>query len=48
MPEFFCSKFPHKTPVTYLNFRNSIIKMYREKSAAYLTASGKSNLARVR
>ena len=39
LPEFFCGKFPHKNPVTYLNFRNSIIKMYREKPAAYLTAS---------
>ena len=42
LPEFFCGKFPHKNPVSYLNFRNSIIKMYREKPAAYLTASGKS------
>lgn len=22
LPEFFCGKFPHKNPSTYLNFRN--------------------------
>jgi hypothetical protein len=26
----FCDKFPHKNPETYLNFRNQIIKLYRE------------------
>ena len=39
LPEFFCGKFPHKNPSTYLNFRNSIIKMYREKPGDYLSAS---------
>mmetsp|Transcript_23295 Transcript_23295/g.31138 ORF Transcript_23295/g.31138 Transcript_23295/m.31138 type:complete len:139 (+) Transcript_23295:408-824(+) len=39
LPEFFCGKFPHKNPVSYLNFRNSIIRMYREKPDTYLTAS---------
>ena len=42
LPEFFCGKFPHKNPVTYTNFRNALIRMYREKSDTYLTASGKS------
>ena len=44
LPEFFCAKFPHKNPVTYLNFRNAIIRMYREKPDTYLTASGKYSL----
>ena len=39
LPEFFCSKFPHKNPATYLSFRNSIIKMYRERPSAYLSAT---------
>ena len=42
LPEFFCGKFPHKNPVAYTNFRNALIRMYREKSDTYLTASGKS------
>lgn len=29
LPEFFCGKFPHKTPENYLNYRNFIIKLYR-------------------
>ena len=39
LPEFFCGKFPHKTPATYFSFRNSIIKMYRERPSAYLSAT---------
>lgn len=39
LPEFFCAKFPHKNPSTYFNFRNSIIKMYRERPSAYLSAT---------
>ena len=38
LPEFFCGKYPHKNPTSYLNFRNSIIKMYREKPTDYLSA----------
>ena len=45
LPEFFCSKFPHKNPSTYVNFRNCIIKMYRERPSAYLSASGKLKLS---
>ena len=44
LPEFFCNKFPHKNPSTYINFRNCIIKMYRERPSAYLSASGKLSL----
>ena len=40
LPEFFCNKFPHKNPSSYINFRNCIIKMYRERPSAYLSASG--------
>ena len=39
LPEFFCGKFPHKNPVTYLDYRNYIIKMYRESPNAYLSAT---------
>jgi len=39
LPEFFCDKFPHKNPQTYLNYRNYIIKMYRENPNAYLSAT---------
>ena len=41
LPEFFCNKFPHKNPSAYIHFRNCIIKMYRERPSAYLSASGK-------
>jgi len=39
LPEFFCNQYPHKNPETYLNFRNLIIKMYRENPSAYLSAT---------
>lgn len=39
LPEFFCEKFSHKNPETYLNYRNYIIKMYRENPNAYLSAT---------
>ena len=39
LPEFFCEKFSHKNPETYLNYRNYIIKLYRENSKAYLSAT---------
>jgi SWI/SNF related-matrix-associated actin-dependent regulator of chromatin subfamily C len=41
LPEFFCGKFPHKTPDKYFNYRNFIIKLYREKPTTYLSATGK-------
>jgi hypothetical protein len=31
LPEFFCGKFPQKTPAVYLAWRNFIIKLYRER-----------------
>jgi hypothetical protein len=39
LPEYFNNKFPYKTPSSYINQRNSIIKMYRESPNAYLSAS---------
>ena len=39
LPEFFCGKFPHKNPVSYLDYRNYIIKLYRESPNSYLSAT---------
>ncbi len=39
LPEFFCGKFPHKNPATYQDYRNYIIKLYRESPNAYLSAT---------
>lgn len=41
LPEFFCGKFPHKNPVTYMDYRNYIIKLYREAPNNYLSATSK-------
>jgi len=43
LPEFFCDKFPQKTPEVYISSRNFIIKLYRERPTAYLSATGKNN-----
>jgi len=39
VPEFFSGKYPSKTPVTYMHFRNYIIRAYRENPKQYLTAT---------
>jgi len=39
LPEFFCGKFPHKNPATYIDYRNYIIKLYRESPNSYLSAT---------
>ena len=39
LPEFFCGKYPSKTPEIYKTYRNFIINLYRENSAMYLTSS---------
>ena len=39
LPEFFCGKFPGKTPEVYKDYRNYIINLYRENSNSYLTAT---------
>lgn len=40
LPEFFCGKYPSKTPEIYKEYRNFIINLYRENQNAYLTATG--------
>jgi hypothetical protein len=40
MPEFFCGKYPSKTPDIYKQYRNYIINLYRENSNSYLTSTG--------
>ena len=39
LPEFFCGKYPSKTPEIYKLYRNFIINLYRENSSMYLTSS---------
>ena len=39
LPEFFCGKFPSKTPKVYKNYRNFIINLYRENSTMYLSSN---------
>ena len=41
LPEFFCGKFPGKTPEVYKDYRNYIINLYRENLNTYLTATSK-------
>ena len=39
LPEYFCGKFPSKTPQVYKNYRNFIINLYRENSTMYLSSN---------
>jgi hypothetical protein len=41
LPEFFCHKYPSKTPEVYKEYRNYIINLYRENPNAYLTSTSK-------
>jgi hypothetical protein len=41
LPEFFCGKYPSKTPEIYKQYRNYIINLYRENSNSYLSSTGK-------
>jgi SWI/SNF related-matrix-associated actin-dependent regulator of chromatin subfamily C len=41
LPEFFCARFPSKTPQVYKEYRNFIIKLYRENPFQYLSATSK-------
>jgi len=43
LPEYFCAKYPSKTPQIYKEYRNFIINLYRENSNSYLTATGMDN-----
>lgn len=40
LPEFFCGKYPSKTPELYKQYRNYIINLYRENSNSYLSSTG--------
>jgi hypothetical protein len=44
LPEFFCGKFPAKTPEVYKDYRNYIINLYRENLNTYLTATSNISL----
>lgn len=39
LPEFFCGKYPSKTPESYKEYRNFMIKLYRENPSGYLSAT---------
>lgn len=39
LPEFFCGKYPSKTPITYKHYRNFMIRTYRENPECYLTGT---------
>lgn len=42
LPEFFCGKFPSKTPEIYKEYRNYIINLYRENTNFYLSSTSKN------
>lgn len=44
LPEFFCGKYPSKTPENYKEFRNFMISLYRENPNCYLSSTSKSFL----
>ena len=39
LPEFFCGKYPSKTPSNYKEYRNFIVGLYRENPSCYLSAT---------
>ena len=39
LPEYFCGKYPSKTPEVYKEYRNFMINLYRENQSSYLTAT---------
>jgi hypothetical protein len=39
LPEFFCGKYPSKTPLIYKEYRNFIINLYRENPSSYLSST---------
>jgi len=39
MPEYFCGKFPSKTPQAYVEARNFMIRLYWENPLIYLTGT---------
>lgn len=45
LPEYFCGKYPSKTPEVYKECRNFIISLYRENPLCYLSSIGKKILS---
>jgi hypothetical protein len=43
LPEFFCGKYPSKTPQNYKEYRNFMISLYRENPSCYLSSTSTSN-----
>ena len=43
LPEFFCGKYPSKTPKSYKEYRNFMISLYRENPSCYLSSTSKFN-----
>lgn len=41
LPEFFCGKYPSKSPEIYKEYRNFIINLYRENPNSFLSATSK-------
>jgi len=41
LPEFFRGVYPSKTPATYKEYRDFMIKLYRMSPQTYLTATSK-------
>ncbi len=39
LPEFFCGKYPSKTPEVYTQYRNFMVRLYREAPDCYLSAT---------
>lgn len=47
LPEFFCGKYPSKTPQNYKEYRNFIISLYRENPSTYLSSTSKYILYKI-
>ena len=41
LPEFFRGVYPSKTPATYKEYRNFMIRLYRMNPMTYVTATSK-------
>ena len=41
LPEFFRGVYPSKTPTTYMEYRNFMIRLYRMNPQTYVTATSK-------
>ena len=45
LPEFFCGKYPSKSPQNYKEYRNFIISLYRENPGTYLSSTSKYKIS---